>query len=116
MSTSTLDMAASTFHTPVAAHKRLAYHYSHQTYPDKVDAAYVTRSCRALLDEVMDGRAAELLSNPNYASALLLSVASVRSGKRKGAAGGKWLVSFSLLAATPYREDAWPLRVVRVLQ
>lgn len=77
-------MAASAFHDPVAAHKRLAYHYSHQTYPDKVDAAYVTRSCRGLLDEILDGRAAELLNNADYR----LSVITVRGigmlGKTKG--------------------------------
>lgn len=59
-------MAASAFHDPVAAHKRLAHHYTHQTYPDKVDAAYVTRVCRTLLDEVLDGRGTEPLSNPHY--------------------------------------------------
>ena len=40
-------MAAAAFHDPVAAHRRLAYHYSHQTYPAKVDAAYVSRTCAA---------------------------------------------------------------------
>lgn len=59
-------MAAAAFRDPVAAHNRLAYHYSHQTYPDKVDASYVSRSCRALLDNVLDGRGAEPLSNPAY--------------------------------------------------
>lgn len=80
-------MAASTFHDPVAAHKRLAYHYSHQTYPEKVDAAYVTRSCRGLLDEVLDGRAAELLNNPEYR----LSVITVRGiGPLGQAKGSRW--------------------------
>ncbi len=64
-------MAASAFQDPVAAHTRLAYHYAHQTYPDKVDAAYVSRSCRTLLDEVMDGRGAEALRNPGYHLAII---------------------------------------------
>ncbi len=80
-------MAASAFHDPVAAHERLAYHYSHQTYPDKVDAAYVTRSCRSLLDEVMDGREAEPLSNPNYR----LNVIAVRGiGALGQTKGSRW--------------------------
>ena len=64
-------MAASACHDPVAAHRRLAHHYIHQTYPDKVDAAYVTRACSVLLDDVLDGRAAELLNNPHYRLAII---------------------------------------------
>jgi len=80
-------MAAAAFHDPVAAHKRLAYHYSHQTYPDKVDAAYVTRACSGLLDEVLDGRAAEPLSNPHYH----LSVITVRGiGALGRTRGSRW--------------------------
>jgi len=80
-------MAASAFHDPVAAHKRLAYHYSRQTYPDRVDAAYVTRSCRGLLDEVLDGRGAELLSNPDYR----LNVITVRGiGPLRQTKGSRW--------------------------
>jgi hypothetical protein len=40
-------MAAAAFHDPVAAHKRLAYHYSHQTYPDKVDGDAVAPRTRS---------------------------------------------------------------------
>jgi hypothetical protein len=80
-------MAAAAFHDPVAAHKRLAHHYSHQTYPDKVSAAYVTRACRTLLDEVLGGRAAEPLSNPNYH----LSVITVRGiGALGQTRGSRW--------------------------
>lgn len=80
-------MAAAAFHDPVAAHKRLAYHYSRQTYPNKVDAAYVTRACSALLDEVLDGRVAEPLSNPNYR----LSVITVRGiGPLGQTKGSRW--------------------------
>ncbi len=64
-------MAASSFHDPVAAHQRLMHHYVHQTYPARVDAAYVTRVCAALLDEVIDGRDAELLDNPHYRLAVI---------------------------------------------
>ena len=64
-------MAASAFNDPLAAHKRLVYHYTHQSYPDKVDASYVTRSCLALLDAVIDGRGAELLNNPNCSLSII---------------------------------------------
>lgn len=80
-------MAASAFQDPVAAHKRLAYHYSHQTYPDNVDAAYVTRAVRDLLDEILDGRAAEPLSNSQYR----LSVIAVRGKGTLGQTkGSRW--------------------------
>jgi hypothetical protein len=80
-------MAAASFHDPVAAHKRLAYHYTHQTYPEKVDATYVTRTCRALLDEVLDGRAAEALENPDYR----LNIIAVRGKGALGRTGGsRW--------------------------
>jgi hypothetical protein len=77
-------MAASSCHDPVAAHKRLAHHYTHQTYPDKVDAAHVTRACSALLDDVLDGRAAELLDNPHYR----LAVITMRGTGALGQTGG----------------------------
>jgi hypothetical protein len=80
-------MAAAAFHDPVAAHKRLVYHYSHQTYPDKVDAAYVTRVCRTLVDEILDGRAAEPLNNPEYR----VSVITVRDiGALGRTRGSRW--------------------------
>jgi hypothetical protein len=90
-------MAAAAFHDPVAAHKRLAYHYSHQTYPDKVNAAYITSSCRALLDEVLDGRAVEPLNNPDY----LLNVITARGKGALGQTrGSRWReMSDFLLAA-----------------
>ncbi|MES2900118.1 MAG: patatin-like phospholipase family protein [Pseudomonadota bacterium] len=64
-------MAAATFDDPIAAHQRLAHHYIHQTYPEKVDAAYVSRVCAGLLDAVCDGRDAELLANPHYRLAVI---------------------------------------------
>ena len=57
-------MAASAFDDPAAAHKRLAHLYAHQRYPAKVTAAYVSQTCRALLDELLDGRAAEAVDHP----------------------------------------------------
>ena len=59
-------MAAAAFADPVAANKRLAYHYTHQTYPAKVDAAYVSRVCRELLAAVLDGRGHEPLAHPHH--------------------------------------------------
>ncbi|WP_426163669.1 patatin-like phospholipase family protein [Pseudoduganella sp. R-34] len=80
-------MAAGAFHDPVAAHKRLAHHYTHQTYPDKVDAAYVSRVIRSLLDSVLDGRGGEMLTNPDY----LLSVITVRGiGPLARTRGVRW--------------------------
>src|SRR5471032_2810220 len=67
-------MAASAFDDPLAAHQRLARLYTSQRYPAKVDAAYVSRTCRALLDELLDGRGAEALNHPDYR----LSVLTVR--------------------------------------
>ncbi|WP_374584062.1 patatin-like phospholipase family protein [Pseudoduganella sp.] len=80
-------MAAAAFHDPVAAHQRLAHHYAHQTYPAKVDAAYVSSVVRALLDSVLDGRGSEMLSNPDYR----LSVITVRGiGPLAQTRGSKW--------------------------
>jgi hypothetical protein len=80
-------MAASSFHDPVAAHKRLARLYAGQRYPAKVDAAYVSRTCRALLDELLDGRAAEAISHPDYR----LSVLTVRGAGPLGRTMGvRW--------------------------
>ena len=64
-------MAASAMLDPVAAHKRLAHHYTHQTYPDKVSAAYVSQACRALLNDVLDGGAAQVLASPDYRLAII---------------------------------------------
>lgn len=89
-------MAASAFHDPVAAHKRLAWHYTHQTYPDKVDAAYVTRACSALLDEVLAGRAAEPLSNPGYR----LGIITMRGiGALAQTGGVRWRETLGFLRA-----------------
>ncbi|MGO4378539.1 patatin-like phospholipase family protein [Pseudoduganella sp. RAF53_2] len=80
-------MAAAALHDPVAALRRLAHHYAHQTYPEKVDAAYVSRTCRSLLDEVLEGRGAEPLSNPGY----LLSIITARGiGALGDTRGSRW--------------------------
>ena len=80
-------MAAGALHDPVAAQQRLARHYAQQTYPEKVDAAYVSRVIRGLLDSVLDGRAEEMLSNPGY----LLSVITVRGiGPLANTGGSRW--------------------------
>lgn len=91
-------MAAAAFHDPAAALRRLAHHYSHQTYPAKVDAAYVSRTCRSLLDEVLDGRGAEPLSNPDYR----LSLITMRGiGPLANTRGARWreMAGFLLAAA-----------------
>lgn len=59
-------MAASAFDDPVAAHKRLAHLYANQRYPAKVTPAYVSQTCRALLDELLDGRAAEAVDHAHH--------------------------------------------------
>ena len=80
-------MASAAFHDPVAAHKRLARLYAAQRYPDKVDAAYVSRTCRALLDELLDGRAAEVTAHPEHQ----LSVLTVRGvGPLAQTQGARW--------------------------
>lgn len=89
-------MAAATFDDPVAAHRRLARLYAAQRYPAKVDAAYVSRTCRALLDEVLDGRAAEALSHPGHH----LSVLAVRgAGALARTGGARWREVAGFLAA-----------------
>ncbi|HEX8604035.1 MAG TPA: patatin-like phospholipase family protein [Pseudoduganella sp.] len=64
-------MAAAAFTDPVAAHKRLAYHYAHQTYPARVDAACVTRTVRGLLEEVLAGHGGEVLAHPHHRVAVI---------------------------------------------
>ncbi len=59
-------MAAAAFADPAAAFRRLAHHYTHQTYPAKVDAAYVTNKVRELLDAFLDGHGAEVLRHPHH--------------------------------------------------
>jgi hypothetical protein len=91
-------MAAASLHDPVAGLQRLAHHYAHQTYPAKVDAAYVSRTCRSLLDEVLEGRGAEPLSNPDY----LLSIITTRGiGPLGRTQGSRWreMAGFLLAAA-----------------
>ncbi|NRR33628.1 patatin-like phospholipase family protein [Oxalobacteraceae bacterium] len=91
-------MAASAFHDPVAAHQRLARLYAAQRYPAKVDAAYVSRTCRALLDEVLDGRGAEVMAHPDHH----LSVITVRGIGALAQSGTRWreMAGFIIAAAS----------------
>lgn len=77
-------MAAAVFPDPVAAQRRLVREYVGQRYPDKPDAAHVSRTCRALLDAVLDGQDA-LLRHEHHS----LSVLAVR-GIGALAQPGKW--------------------------
>jgi hypothetical protein len=80
-------MAAAAFPDPVDAHRRLARLYSHQRYPAKVDAAYVSATCRALLDELLDGRGADALASPAYH----LSIITARGiGPLAQTGGSRW--------------------------
>ncbi|GGC23981.1 patatin-like phospholipase family protein [Pseudoduganella buxea] len=91
-------MAAGAFADPVAAHKRLAYHYTRQTYPDKVDAAYVTRTVRGMLEEVLDGHGSEALGHPQHR----LSIITARGiGPLARTGGVRWreMAGFLLAAA-----------------
>ncbi|QGZ39214.1 hypothetical protein IP92_02550 [Pseudoduganella flava] len=91
-------MAVSALADPVAGHKRLAHHYAHQTYPAKVDAAYVTRTVRGLLDEVLDGHAGEMLAHPHYR---VTAITARGTGPLAAAGGVRWreMTGFLLAAA-----------------
>lgn len=91
-------MAASAFDDPVAAHRRLARLYAGQRYPDKVTPDYVSRTCRALLDELLDGRGAEPVSHPHHH----VSILTVRGiGALGSTNGARWreMAGFLLAAA-----------------
>ncbi|MRW89514.1 patatin-like phospholipase family protein [Duganella sp. FT80W] len=91
-------MAASAFQDPVAAHRRLARLYAGQRYPNKVTPDYVSRTCRALLDELLDGRGAEAIQHPQYQ----LSILTVRGiGALGSTNGARWreMTGFLLAAA-----------------
>ncbi|AVR98114.1 lysophospholipase [Pseudoduganella armeniaca] len=91
-------MAASVLADPVAAHKRLAHHYIHQTYPAKVDAAYITRHVRGMLDEALGGHGSEVLRHPLHR----LSVITARGiGPLAQTRGVRWreMAGFLLAAA-----------------
>src|SRR5471032_3264398 len=77
-------MAASAFDDPVAAHRRLVRLYAGQRYPAKVGPDYVSRTCRALLDELLDGRAAEVVGQADHH----LSVLTARGVGALGNTGG----------------------------
>jgi hypothetical protein len=91
-------MAASAFDDPLAAHQRLARLYAGQRYPDKVTPAYVSQTCRALLDELLDGRGAEVLNHARHQ----LSVITARGiGALRNTNGARWreMTGFLLAAA-----------------
>lgn len=89
-------MAASAFDDPVAAHKRLAQLYSAQQYPEKVQAPQVTATCRTLLDELLDGRGAEVLNHPQHH----LSILTVRGiGALARSNGQRWREIAGFIAA-----------------
>jgi hypothetical protein len=91
-------MAASAFQDPVAAHKRLVRLYAGQRYPDKVTPAYVSQTCRALLDELLDSRGHEAISHPEHH----VSIITIRGvGALGGTNGARWreMAGFLLAAA-----------------
>jgi hypothetical protein len=91
-------MAASAFDDPVAAHKRLARLYAGQRYPAKVTASYVSQTCRALLDELLDGRADEALNHPHH-HVNVLTVRGVGALARTNGARWREMAGFLLAAA-----------------
>jgi hypothetical protein len=77
-------MAAGAFDDPVAAQRRLVGLYVGQQYPARVDAAYVSRTCRALLDALLDGRGHEVLGRDDYRLALLTARGAGRLAPASG--------------------------------
>ena len=91
-------MAVSTFDDPVAGHQRLARLYAGQRYPAKVTPAYVSQTCRALLDDLLDGHVAEVIDHPHH----LVSVITARgAGTLAQTNGVRWreVAGFLLAAA-----------------
>lgn len=91
-------MAASAFDDPLAAHRRLARLYAGQRYPAKVTPAYVSATVRALLDELLDGRAAEPVGHAEHH----VSVLTVRgAGPLADTRGQRWreMAGFARAAA-----------------
>ncbi|UQV47329.1 hypothetical protein KIV45_11015 [Janthinobacterium lividum] len=78
-------MAAAVFSDPVATQRRLVREYVGQRYPDKPETAHVSRTCRALLDAVLDEQDAQLLRHKDHS----LPVLAVR-GIGALAQPGKW--------------------------
>ena len=64
-------MAAATLADPVAAQRRLVQEYVGQRYPDKPSPAHVSRTCRALLDAMLDGQDTQLLQHAQHSLAVL---------------------------------------------
>ena len=91
-------MAASAFDDPVAGHRRLAHLYAHQRYPAKVTAAYISENIRSLLDELLDGRGAEVIAHPHHH----VNILTVRGTGALGRSNGvRWreMAGFLLAAA-----------------
>ena len=76
-------MAAATFPDPVAAQRRLVRDYVGQRYPDKPTPAHVSRTCRALLDAMLDGQDAQVLQHAQHSLAVL-AVRGLRGLDRPG--------------------------------
>jgi hypothetical protein len=91
-------MAASAFHDPVAAHRRLARLYAGQRYPDRVRPDDVSRTCRTLLDELLDGRASEPLTHP-YHHVTVLTARGIGALAHTGGVRWRELAGFLLAAA-----------------
>ncbi|WP_082491757.1 lysophospholipase [Duganella sp. Leaf126] len=89
-------MAASAFDDPVAGHRRLAHLYAHQRYPAKVTPAYISQNIGQLLDELLDGRAGEILGHPHHH----LNVLTVRGTGALGRSNGvRWRETTGFLLA-----------------
>ncbi|TWI62090.1 hypothetical protein IP91_04199 [Pseudoduganella lurida] len=89
-------MAVSAMADPVAGHQRLAWHYAHQTYPDKPSAAYVSNTVRGLLDEVLGGHAHEVLAHPGHR---VTAITARGTGPLAKAGGVRWRELAGFLAA-----------------
>jgi hypothetical protein len=66
-------MAAAAHADPVAALDRLAALYAGQRYPWKPSPAFVSKTCRGIVDGFLDGHDAEVLEHPWHRVALLVS-------------------------------------------
>lgn len=58
---------------PVAGIRRLGELYTAQRFPKGIDHAEVTRRCRVMLDELLQGEDAQILSHPHYRLGILIN-------------------------------------------
>lgn len=66
-------MAAACHADPAAAFQRLGDLYCEQRYPSKPSPQFVTAVCRQFILDLLDGRAGEVLSHPDYRLQILVS-------------------------------------------